>query len=356
MKNKIYRFLTSIRLAISLLIIIAILCVLCTVIPQNLAETDYIQEYGRGGASIIILLGLDHVLTSIWMYAAGIIFGINLTLCTVSRFRWAFLKAKKKCGIYVWGSPLLHVGLCVILVGSAISLLLGEQLYYEIPVGEMAKIAGGSSTFGLRVDGFEIDYYEDGINPRQYRSSVTIEEADGSSLPMEIEVNSPINYDGVSILQQDYGWEVTVTISTGRFSQERQIKGEEWILLSGEGEEAISLGLAFYPDYSEEDGAARLNSYRDNNPRLLWVLSQGDTPIMMDTLAQGETGTIQEPLTVTFNDYRYYSGLQAKYDPGISVIFGGFFLVCLGLTIRYAFVKKAEKEKENLNDNIKGKS
>ena len=355
-KNKIYRFLTSIRLAIILLVIIAILCVLCTLIPQNQSETAYIQQYGRGGASIIVLLGLDHVLTSVWMYISGILFGINLTLCTVGRFQWALASSKKKFRIDVWGSPLLHVGLCIILVGAALSVLSGRQLYYEIPIGETANIAGASGTFGLRADDFEIEYYEDGINPRQYRSSVTIQSKDGASIPMAVEVNAPIKYDGVSILQQDYGWEVTVTVSTAQNSKEMKIKGEEWIRLSGEGESAISLGIAFYPDYTEEDGVARLKSYQDNNPYIVWVLSKGDTPIDMGRVALGEKGVIQEPLAVSFDSYRYYTGLQAKYDPGIPVIFGGFFLVCLGLLIKYAFAKKAEQKKENINDNIKGQS
>jgi len=350
-KNNLYGFLISVRLAIILLVIIAVLCVLCTLIPQNQPQTAYIQQYGRGIAGIIVLLGLDHVLTSVWMYISGVLFGINLTLCTISRFRWALACSKRKSGIDMWGSPLLHVGLCLILVGAGLSILFGWQLYYEIPVGETANITSGSGTFGLRADNFEIEYYEDGISPRQYRSNVTIQDKDGTSIPMQVEVNKPIKYDGVSILQQDYGWEVKVTVSTAQSSKEMKIKGEEWILLSGQGEEAISLGIAFYPDYSEEGGVAELRSYQDNNPYIIWVLSKGGTPIDMNSVALGKSDVIQEPLTISFDSYRYYTGLQVKYDPGIPVIFGGFFLFCLGLFIKYAFTKKAEQGKENMYDN-----
>ena len=72
--NKIYRFLTSIRLAIALLIAIAILCILCTFIPQNQSETVYVQKYGEFMAAFIQRLGFDNILNSFWMYIVGMIF------------------------------------------------------------------------------------------------------------------------------------------------------------------------------------------------------------------------------------------------------------------------------------------
>ena len=157
---------------------------------------------------------------------------------------------------------------------------------------------------------------------------------------MEIQVNSPGKYNGVSILQQSYGWEIIVTLSTGQASRQLSIKDEDWIVL-GEGPKGnTTLGIAFYPDYDEAQGIAQMKSHKDNNPRVIWVLQEGDEPIAIDTLAIGETSTIQEPLTITFDGYRYYSGLQMKYDPGIAVIFCGFLLLCLGLALLYLLGKK----------------
>lgn len=338
--NKIYRFLTSIRLAIVLLVVIAILCVLCTLIPQNEPQAVYLEKYGEFGMSVIQLFGFDHVLSSFWMYFTGMIFAINLGLCTWSRFRWAMACSKKQIRIDAWGSPLLHVGLCLILVGAALSIGMGHQIYYEIPVGKTAKVSGVSGIFELQVDDFTIEYYEDNISPKQYRSDITVKGGEGKEVSLMTEVNAPAKYDGVTIIQQAYGWQTTITLSSAAASRQVEVKDNEWITLFGEGEDRVSLGIAFYPDYAEVDGEPKLMSNQDNNPYILWVVTKGEITVAADMLALGESTTIFESLGITFDGYDYYTGLQIKYDPGIPVIFAGFLLVCIGLMIRYVFVKK----------------
>ncbi len=339
-KNKFYRFISSVRLAIILLVIIAILCVIATLIPQNLDKTHYTNLFGSVGATIVTVLGFHTVFKSPLFCFLGIAFAINLFVCTWGRISVAIKISRKKFSLGAWGSPLLHVALCIILVGIALSLISKHEIYYEIPVGETVTVAGKNGGFTLTVDEFSVDYYEDSISPKQYRSSVTIQKPKQEPLPMEIQVNSPGKYNGVSILQQSYGWEIIVTLSTGQASRQLSIKDEDWIVL-GEGPKGnTTLGIAFYPDYDEDQGIAQMKSHKDNNPRVLWVLQEGDEPIAIDTLAIGETSTIQEPLTITFDGYRYYSGLQMKYDPGIPVIFCGFLLLCLGLAFLYLLGKK----------------
>ena len=339
-KNKFYRFISSVRLAIILLVIIAIFCVIATLIPQNLDKTHYTNLFGSVGASIVTFLGFHNVFKSPLFCFFGIAFAINLFVCTWGRISVAIKISRKKFSLGAWGSPLLHVGLCIILIGITLSSISKHEIYYEIPVGETVTVAGKSGGFTLTVDEFSVDYYEDSISPKQYRSSVTIQKPKQEPLPMEIQVNSPGKYNGVSILQQSYGWEIIVTLSTGQASRQLSIKDEDWIVL-GEGPKGnTTLGIAFYPDYDEAQGIAQMKSHKDNNPRVIWVLQEGDEPIAIDTLSIGETSTIQEPLTITFDGYRYYSGLQMKYDPGIAVIFCGFLLLCLGLALLYLLGKK----------------
>lgn len=339
-KNKFYRFISSVRLAIILLVIIAIFCVIATLIPQNLDKTHYTNLFGSVGASIVTFLGFHNVFKSPLFCFFGIAFAINLFVCTWGRISVAIKISRKKFSLGAWGSPLLHVGLCIILIGITLSSISKHEIYYEIPVGETVTVAGKSGGFTLTVDEFSVDYYEDSISPKQYRSSVTIQKPKQEPLPMEIQVNSPGKYNGVSILQQSYGWEIIVTLSTGQASRQLSIKDEDWIVLGEDPKGNTTLGIAFYPDYDEAQGIAQMKSHKDNNPRVIWVLQEGDDPIAIDTLAIGETSTIQEPLTITFDGYRYYSGLQMKYDPGIAVIFCGFLLLCLGLALLYLLGKK----------------
>lgn len=53
--------------------------------------------------------------------------------------------------------------------------------------------------FEIKLEDFIIDYYEDGISPKQYTSLITI---DGKE--MQTAVNSPCRYDGWDIYQSDY--------------------------------------------------------------------------------------------------------------------------------------------------------
>ena len=348
-KNKIYRFLTSVRLAIVLLIMIALLCILCTAIPQNLGREGYLQQYGEGAAFIIMTLGLDHVLTSLWMYGTGGLFAVNLILCTWKRLQWAIACNKKSIRPDAWGSPILHLGLCIILAGAFIGMIFGWELYYEIPVGQKATVSTADGTFQMEVEDFTIDFYEDQVTPKQYRSRLRILEEGKDAVPMMIEVNSPGKYNGISMLQQDFGWELTFSVHTDQASKTYTIKNEDWLVLGGEGEDVITLGVAFYPDYDEAEGITGETGFRDTNPHLVWVLNQGENPIAADSVAIGKMGEIQEPLRISFDDYRYYTGLQVRYDPGIPVIYTGFFLLTAGLLIRFLWKEKKESTNDNNN-------
>lgn len=335
-KNRIIRFLSSIRLAIILMAIIAVLCVIATVIPQKLDDSHYTSQFGAIGKSIITFLGFDHVFSSPLFFILGIAFAINLFVCTYGRIEIAVKRTRTSgASVGIWGSPILHLGLCILLVGVALSLVSKHEIYYEIPVGETVTVAGKDGGFALTLNDFSVDYYEDNISPKQYRSFVTVHRPKLEPVPMEIQVNSPVKYNGVSIMQQSFGWEILVTLSTGQASTQLKIKDEDWIVMNERPEGNTILGIAFYPDYDEEQGIAQIRSHQADNPHIVWVLQEGDEPVAIDTLAQGETSLIQEPLSITFDGYRYYSGLQMKYDPGIPIIFCGFLLICLGLLMMY---------------------
>ena len=339
--NKIYRYMTSIRFAIVLMVIIAVLCVLYTVIPQNRPISDYTESYGSAIANVITLLGLDHVLTSLWMYLSGLLFTLNLFICTFRRVGFARRQTKSK--VSAWGSPVLHVGLCVVLAGAVLSLFIGKKLYYELPVGETVELSG-KDTFRITAEDFTVELYEDNVTPKQYRTALKIEDNDGSVTEAEAYVNGPVKHKGVNIIQQSYGWMIEATVSTGTASRTIKVKEGEATPLFAEGNEAYTLTFHFYPDYDEEKGIDAMPGIEDTNPHLLWILSENGETVTASVAALDETQTITDPLTIKFDSYGRYTGLQAKYDPGIPVIFAGFFLVLTGLIVRYTFVDRTEKE------------
>lgn len=348
--NKVYKYLTSIRFAIPLMVIIALLCVIYTVIPQNEPFNVYTERYGSGIANVITTLSLDHVLTSVWMYVSGILFSLNLGICTFRRFGFAIRSTTKR--VSAFGSPVLHVGLCVILFGAILSLFTGRKLYYEIPVGESAEIGVRSETFKMTVEDFTIELYEDNVTPKQYRTALSFEDEDGTVSRDETYVNGPVKHKGVTILQQAYGWMIDATVSTGTTSRTLHVKDGASEELFGKGANDYTLTFHFFPDYDEEKGIDAVPGTVDTNPHILWILNKGDETVTASVAKLNETQTIMEPLTVTFDAYGRYTGLQAKYDPGIPVIFAGFFLVLAGLILRYVFGKRTEKEEVKKDDSI----
>ena len=354
--NKFYRFLTSIRLAIILLVIIVVLCVVYTIVPQNQPMNTYIDKYGNPLAAVITLLGLDHVFSSPWAYITVPLFMLNLGLCTLGRFTYARGRSKKSLRLDAWGSPVLHVGLCLVIIGTLISSLMGKKEYLEIPEGASTTVVTRSGPRQIIIDDVEVEYYEDGITPRQYRSSFTLEGTEGNAVALSSQVNSPARYDGTSFLQQSFGYEVSVTLSTGTSQKTfTTTKEEEWFSIYGTEDNGVMLGVSFYPEYEEEGGAPVLKSMLDVNPRLLYMMTEGDNVVASGILSPGETRTIEAPLTITFDTYNAYTGMQVKYDPGIKVIFAGFRLCVIGLLMRYLCTGLYEQKDKTTGDQEKGK-
>ena len=114
--NRVYRYLTSIKLTIILLTAMAICFVLDTVFEAV------------------------HLIHSVPMYIMAALFAVNLTLCTLKRTEWAAKKSALKFDPAVWGSPVLHIGLIVIIMGVQ-WLTRGWKMDRSIPVIGMGAIA-----------------------------------------------------------------------------------------------------------------------------------------------------------------------------------------------------------------------
>lgn len=96
----------DLRLAIVLLLLIAIFSISGTVIEQGQSLTFYQENYPEDPAlfgfltwKIILLLGLNHVYSTWWFLSLLILFGTSLTACTFTR-QLPSLKAARKWSFY----------------------------------------------------------------------------------------------------------------------------------------------------------------------------------------------------------------------------------------------------------------
>jgi cytochrome c biogenesis protein len=96
--DKVWKFFSSVKLAVALLIILAIVSIIGTVIQQNEAPEQYLQEYSQSTIQLFDLLGFFDMYHTLWFVFLLFMLTINLTICSLERFpyAWKIIKAPMK--------------------------------------------------------------------------------------------------------------------------------------------------------------------------------------------------------------------------------------------------------------------
>ena len=82
----IYDLFRSLKLTISLLVLLAILSIIGTVITQNATRPEYIQRYGPGLYEVLNFFNLFDMYHSLWFKGILLLLMINLVTCSLHRF------------------------------------------------------------------------------------------------------------------------------------------------------------------------------------------------------------------------------------------------------------------------------
>ncbi|HEY6011903.1 MAG TPA: cytochrome c biogenesis protein ResB, partial [Nitrospirota bacterium] len=84
--EKVWKFFSSVKLAVVLLIILAIVSVIGTVIQQNESPEHYLREYSQATVNLFEMLGFFDMYHTWWFVLLLFLFTANLTVCTLERF------------------------------------------------------------------------------------------------------------------------------------------------------------------------------------------------------------------------------------------------------------------------------
>ena len=375
------------RFSIILLLVIASVTILGTIIEQEQSLQFYQSNYptdnpvfGIFSWKLIFLFGMDHLYSNVWFYSLLLLFSISLLSCTfstqlpllkVSR-TWKFLMKKyqfnnlslslafqnllnrSQCifslndrGYFVFHqkenfygykglvgriSPIfVHFSLICILIGSIISAFTGFIVQEVVPQGEYFHVqnivsAGRFSVIpqGLlgKVENFRISYNGDGsIN--QFFSTLSLSNSAGKVLKKEtIFVNRPMRYDGISIYQTD--WNVTgMRLSVNRQQLQLSVLPSQSINQKNIWVVPFTTGLLSSDRYFFiiKDLQGQFDIYTED----LTFLSQQK---LGDPFVLGE-------VDVNVHDIISSTGLQIKSDPGIPVVYFGFFFLILSSFLSY---------------------
>ncbi len=376
--------LADLRLAIALLLVIAVASATGTVIEQDESLGFYQANYPEDPAlfgflswRVILAIGLDHVYRTPWFLAILILFGASLMACTFTR-QWPLLKVARRWSHYTKpqsfeklalsgiqpdltlpdlvarleqkrflvfrdedklyarkglvgriGPILVHFSLILILLGAILGSLSGFKAQEMIPTGQVSGIqnlmmAGDWShipDWQIKVNRFWIDYSNEG-RIRQFYSDLSIVEDGQERLRKTIFVNQPLSYKGVTLYQAD--WSIDAVKVRVNNSPQFYIP-------------AVKL-----PDNPQLWGSF-VPTQPDMSEGLTMVIPdlQG-TVVLYDEAGQmiapvraGMSLAVSPNLTIHVDEVVGSTGLQIKRDPGISWVYLGFGLLMLGVMMSY---------------------
>lgn len=386
--KKIWYLFHSMKCAVFLLAILAFVCVVGSLIPQNEAAVYYQIVYPEAAGYLILFLGLDHVFTAWWFILTAALLCLNLFLCSILRFpqlkrqyqegysleickgqariagtgiaRWKwkpkaegsreavfsagrfgkirteaegravwYYAVKNRIG--VWGSWICHLGMLAVIVGFGLGqyFMLDTYVYGVAGQEKEVKEAGVS----VRIDDFEVALRED-YTVEQYRSELTIRElASGEVRQGTTQVNRPMSAFGLDFFQNSTGWAADVAIYKDgeRIGTALLCQGE---VISLE-EVPVSFQLtAFYPDYYVDGSGPGTRSPLLNNPTAVYSLYYRQELLAMEAVGIGLPIDVDAYRFVVENPRRY-TLIQVVRDPTMWYAAAGGFLLLAGIFLAF---------------------
>jgi cytochrome c biogenesis protein ResB len=157
--------LASVKFAVGVVVVIALACILGTVLPQGAEAAGYIRRNPGAAHWIDILgrLGLTHVFTAWWFIGLLALLSATVATCSVRRI----FTVRRTTGFArrrALGSMLTHISILLILAGGVVRGIWGESGYVELREGEtkhefMIENRARPLPFALHLADFEVERY-----------------------------------------------------------------------------------------------------------------------------------------------------------------------------------------------------
>jgi cytochrome c biogenesis protein len=396
MKQKFFRFLADLRFAIFILLLISLFSIIGTLIEQDQSIETYKLNYpltnklfGFFSWDLILKLGFDHVYKTWWFFILILIFGISLITCTYLQ-QIPSLKIARRCQFFRTTQPfnnlkistnltklnfnkilsrlkmnqyslfqqkniiycykgligriapiVVHFSMILILAGTLLGSLCGFKAQEIIPKTEIFHIQNVFTTgqftivpaFSGRINDFWITYTKR-KTVSQFYSDISILNTIGNEIARKTSfVNTPLVYQNVYYYQTDWDLiglrfqdfdEKTVEYPLVNLLNKKNKIWLTWI----SNDVTITKGMIGIIDNLE----GYCSIYTDNG------LFLGNLELN-EKIGKNQEIKLVEILSST--------GLQIKSDPGIPIIYTGFFLLMLSTLFSYITYSQIWIIKEN---------
>ncbi|MCX5823361.1 MAG: cytochrome c biogenesis protein ResB [Deltaproteobacteria bacterium] len=265
----IWNFLTSLKLVVILLLILSALSIAGTVIEQNKPLQEYYRYYQPGTVALFSKLGLFDMYHSWWFVACLSLLALNITACTMDRYRGIMAGMRKRnlildeklskslqnlttiryalpldavekkmvelAGKEFPGKPVVtaaeeggshyffekgkysrlaffmtHLSILIIFLGALIGSFFGYKGYVNIFEGETVSQV---ETRAGKIQNLNFQVKCNTFNaefyasgmPMDYRSDLSILQNGKEVVRKTIRVNDPLTFEGVTFYQSSYG-------------------------------------------------------------------------------------------------------------------------------------------------------
>ncbi len=387
-QNSIWKFFSSVKLAIFTLSFIAITSIIGTVIPQGEPHAFYVKNYGPQVAQFFKVLDIPDMYYSWWFTGLLGLLCANLIICSFDRFpavwkiinadnlstspsklekmressSWTALRstveklnitdllqssgwkaelrkietgelffsqkaAWSRTGVYI-----VHTSILVIFIGAIVGHFGGFKGNIMIPETRSSTKIFSSGTslplelgFEIRCDSFAIEYYDNGM-VKEYKSLLTVLENGKEVLQKYIEVNKPLTYKGITFYQSSYeGYQDFIVTVKDKDSGENKTFIVPFQKQQTWEEEKIRFGII----NAEALGQRVVRSK-------LWV-KPGDSPAVIEWLEDGQDIAIKhgDKNYIVAAKQMYATGLQVAKDPGVWLVYLGCGLMLIGLYMAF---------------------
>ena len=393
--SQVLNWLSSLKIAILILLLIAISCATGTIIPQQEADQFYYDNFNKNpflgiiNGNILLLLELNHIYTSFWFLILLIWLAVSLTVCSFRRqlpilksaLDWIDYKsprqiaklsisqtiptsntskslkeitinlnnqgwkvketdgriAARKGAVGRVGPIFIHLGMILLMVGATYGSLNGKTIEKFLAPGRSLDLLNTNEEKGLTVklQSFQIERDPKGI-AEQYRSIVNIIEPNGTNETKEISVNYPLRYKGLTLYQADWAL-AAITIQIDNSPK-------------------LQIPIESIPELGEQVWGTIIPTKKNGkDPILLTVNSELGPVIIYDndgtrimTLGINKEAEVKESLIKIINIIPS-SGLLLKRDPGVPIVYTSFAIILIGGSLSLISTKKIWiiQEKEN---------
>lgn len=384
MRQTLFRLFANLKFSIFILLLISLCSVIGTVIEQDQAIETYKVNYpltnplfGFLSWDLILKLGLDHVYKTWWFLSLIFLFGCSLVLCSFLQ-QLPALKIARRCQffrttnsfsklnnltvlvnfsfskilstvrtqqysifqqknmVYCYkgligriGPIIVHFSMILILIGTIVGSLFGFKAQEIIPKTEQFHIQNILSngtlsvipTNSARVNDFWITYTKS-KTISQFYSDISILNPEGNEIKRKtISVNYPFINRGIYYYQTDW------SLIAIRFKNLQNQIIEYPLINSFPNQEKIWLTW-ISNNQSLQDGMLLLIDNLEGYCSIYNAAGQ-----FLGNLEINETLNLNQPILLS--EIISSTGLQVKTDPGIPLIYSGFFFLMISTLLSY---------------------